>query len=152
MIKWLLSIVMVFAALSSAQAQIANQQLCNAYVVYDTTASGTTQLVAPASNGGIFICGYIMGTTGSISANLNYSTGVGGVTTQLSTGIGSVGAVTTKLTPNWNFATSLAGFVQDTAAQYRGAYVPAGNGLNITINSVTASFGAVVYYYRLNQL
>ena len=139
---------------SAAQAQgVSQAQYCNGAAVYDTAVVGTTKLVSAPIVGGIYVCGYAIGSiaTSTIVVKLTYST-PGVVTTNttsfgpLVTGAGQVG-----ITPGWTFVSATAAqFLVDHPATFNGLFVPNGNQLNLTTSVNTGSIQAIIYYWTQN--
>lgn len=154
MVKRYLLAALLALAPCAAGAQVGtggSPTYCNASVIYDTNVLGTTQLIAPPALGGIYICGFLIGQNASAqTVTLNYSTGVGGVTSLATSFAVNVQALTPHLTPVLQFTSSTLGNpVQDNSSVFRGIYVPAGNGLNIT-TSASQQTQAIIYYYQQN--
>ncbi len=152
--RYLLGLVAALGLATTASAQVGTggtPTFCNAAVVYDTNQLGTTQLVAPPQAGAIYVCGFIIGQAASAqTVTLNYSTGVGGVAIAPTPAV-VVQALTPHLSPILQLTSSTIGLpYTDNSSNFRGLYVPPGNGLNIT-TSATQQTQAIIYYYQQNQ-
>ncbi len=137
-----------------AQAQgVSPAQYCNGAAVYDTAVVGTTKLVSAPIIGGIYVCGYALGSiaTSTITIKLTYSTS--GVVTTNTTSFGPLvtGAAQNAITPGWTFVSATQGqFLVDHPATFNGLFVPNGNQLNITTGVNTGTIQAIVYYWTQN--
>ncbi len=138
----------------SAHAQgVSQAQYCNGAAVYDTAVVGSTKLVSAPIVGGIYVCGYAIGSiaTSTISAKLTYSTP--GVVTTNTTSFGPLvtGALQTSITPGWTFISPTSGqFLVDHPATFNGLFVPNGNQLNLTTSVNTGTIQAIVYFWTQN--
>ncbi len=149
-------ILAIFGALatSAAQAQgVSQAQYCNGAAVYDTAVVGSTKLVSAPIVGGIYVCGYSIGTiaTSTISVKLTYSTP--GVVTTNTTSFGPLvtGAAQVGITPGWTFVSATsAQFLVDHPATFNGLFVPNGNQLNLTTSVNTGTIQAIVYFWTQN--
>lgn len=146
------ALIMLALFLSPAYAQEkATAVRCNAAVIYETAVVGSTKLVNAPVAGGIYVCGFMFGSSSSatISARLSYSTP--GVFTTNTTGFNPLvtGAAQVAITPAWS-VTSPTIVANDTSSAYRGLYVPPGNQLNITTSVATGSMQALIYYFTQN--
>ncbi len=161
--RYLLGLVAALAWATTASAQVGTGGTpiyCNSIAVYDTNQLGTTQLVRAGPAGGIYICGFIIGQNASAqTVTLSYSTGVGGVASSIGVGGAAttatpaviVGALTPHLTPQFVLTSSTLGVpYSDNSSVFRGAYVPPGNGLNIT-TTATQQTQAIIYFYQQNR-
>jgi hypothetical protein len=120
--------------------QFGGTTYCNASKVYDASTNGSTVLVASSSGAGgsIYICGYTISSAAAVNVKLIYGTGT------------TCGTGTTALTPAYNFqavTTNAVPNVSDSASNWRGMTVPAGNDLCIN-TSAGNSVQAIVYFYQ----
>ncbi len=153
MVRYLLGLVAAIGLATTASAQVGTggpPVFCNAAVVYDTNILGTTQLVAPPQAGAIYVCGFLIGQNASAqTVTLSYSTGVGGVAIAPTPAL-VVQALTPHISPVFVLTSSTLGLpFADNSSNFRGIYVPAGNGLNLT-TSATQQTQAIIYYYQQN--
>lgn len=106
---------------------------CTQSAFYDGTATGLSQIVAPASSGGvgerIYVCAYTMQAGGAVNLSLSYGTG-----TNCATG-------TTALTPVWVFAAAGAPVVDFGGP----IVVPPGNALCVNASAAVAAKVLVRY-------
>lgn len=128
--------------LKPAQAQqYGGSVYCQSAAKYDTNTNGSTTLVASSSGtgGSIYICGYVFSSIAAVNVKLVFGTKV---TNPCDTG-------TTALTPAFQFQANTVGLasIVDTASNFRGLSVPAGNDLCIN-TSAGNSVQALVYYYQ----
>ena len=152
--RYLLGLVAALLWATTASAQVGTggtPTYCNSVVVYDTNQLGTTQLLRPPPQGGIYICGFIIGQNASAqTVTLSYSTGVGGVVNAATPAV-IVGALTPHITPQFVLTSSTLGLpYTDNSSVFRGSYVPAGNGLNLT-TTATQQTQAIIYFYQQNR-
>jgi hypothetical protein len=150
----LLGLVAALIWATTASAQVGTggaPTYCNSIAIYDTNQLGTTQLVKPPPAGGIYICGFIIGQNASAqTVTLNYSTGVGGVAIAPTPAV-VVQALTPHLTPQFVLTSSTLGVpYSDNSSVFRGAYIPPGNGLNLT-TTASQQTQAIIYYYQQNR-
>ncbi len=148
--RTILSLAMLCLALP-AQAQEATAKHCNAAAVYDTAILGNLKIVTAPSIGGIYVCGFIFGstTTATLGVKLTYSTA--GVVTTGPAGGTVTGAVFNTLTPGFTFISSTTSqFLVDSSAEYKGIFVPQGNQLNVTTSVATGPVTGMVYYWTQN--
>jgi hypothetical protein len=130
----LAALLLAFAALSSAQAQVNPAQMfgCRNSAIYDASTSGSTKLVTGNATSRIYVCGYVFFAGGTANVKLVYGTG-----TNCATGA-------TSITPAYQL-TSQTGAV-DRSPYYAGLLpAPASNDLCIN-TSAGVAVAAVVYY------
>lgn len=107
---------------------------CNQTALYDASTSGETKLITGNATSQIYVCGFdILASAGSINVDLVYGTG------------GSCGTGTTKITPAFQFTTSVGGIV-DHLPVYTGLpAAPANNDVCLNASGAVA-VQAIVYY------
>ncbi len=139
---------------TEAQAQgVSQAQYCNGAAVYDTAVVGSTKLVSAPIVGGIYVCGYSIGSvaTSTISVKLTYSTP--GVVTTNTTSFGPLVTLAQQvpITPGWTFISATgAQFLVDHPPSFNGLFVPNGNQLNLTTSVNTGTIQAIVYFWTQN--
>lgn len=126
---------------------------CNAAAVYDTSVIGSIKIVNAPNIGGIYVCGFSVGSvaTATISVKFTYSTS--GVLYTNTTGFNPLvtGALQTPITPAWTFVSPTVGqFLVDHPGTYNGLFVPPGNQLNVTTSLATGPIQSILYYWTQN--
>jgi len=135
----LCGVVALIAALArGAEAGAPNPALfaaCNASITYDASTNGETVLVTSVAGEQIYVCGFdILASAGSVNVDLTY--GVSSTTCATST---------KKITPAFQFTSSVGGIV-DHLPVYTGLTpVPSGNDLCLN-TSAGVAVQAIVYY------
>lgn len=117
----------IAAFLLVALAGIAQAQTyCDQSAFYDASTSGATEMVAaPAGNGRIFVCGYVVYAAGSATnVGLVYGTG-----TNCATNL-------TKITPAWPLGAN--GGLAENNANWVGILIPAGKALCVNTSAGNA--------------
>lgn len=107
---------------------------CNQSKIYDASNSGETLLVTGNATQQIYVCGFdILASAGSVNVDIVYGT------------TGTTCATPTKITPAWQFTSSVGGIV-DHLPVYTGLpAAPANN--DVCINtSAGVAVQAIVYY------
>jgi hypothetical protein len=151
--RLILALLGALVATGAQAQQNTSPNYCNGAAIYDTAVVGSTKLVSAPTIGGIYVCGYAIGSvaTSTISAKLTYSTP--GVVTTNTTGFNPLitGALQVPISPGWTFISATgAQFLVDHPASYNGLFVPNGNQLNLTTSVNTGTIQAIVYYWTQN--
>lgn len=107
---------------------------CNMAALYDGSASGMTQIVASNATQQIYPCGFvILAAAGSVNVDFVYGTG------------GTCATGTTKITPAFQFTSSVGG-IADHLPVYTGLPIaPVSNDVCINLSGAVA-VQAIFYY------
>lgn len=117
--------------MASLGAHSQSVSICNQTAVYDSSASGNTQLVPAIAQTKIYICGYTLFAAGTSNVGLTAGTG------------SNCGTSNSKLTPYYEFTSSTG--MSDQSNNYRGLSTPASQALCL-YSSATSPVQAIVYY------
>ncbi len=153
MMRFVIALIGLLLATEARAQGVSQAQYCNGAAVYDTAVVGSTKLVSAPIVGGIYVCGYSIGSvaTSTIVAKLTYSTP--GVVTTNTTSFGPLvtQALQVPITPGWTFISATgAQFLVDHPATFNGLFVPNGNQLNLTTSVNTGTIQAIVYFWTQN--
>ncbi len=151
--RFILAMLGILLATEAEAQGVSQAQYCNGAAVYDTAVVGTTKLVSAPIVGGIYVCGYAIGSvaTSTIGVKLTYSTSGVFTTNTLDNHPLITGALQTSITPGWTFISATgAQFLVDHPATFNGLFVPNGNQLNLTTSVNTGTIQAIVYFWTQN--